>query len=77
MTQVMIQPSSWLPAGIRIGTANGRTVFQFSDELQARLEQLLDKRRDAPLNADDTAELAGLSELDRIFTFINAELAAR
>lgn len=77
MTQVMIQPSSWLPAGIRVGDANGRTVFQFADALQARLEELLARRRLEPLSDEEVAELAGLAELDRIFTFINAELAAR
>jgi hypothetical protein len=52
-------------------------LFRFTDELQARFEVLQSARKSRTLTPDEEAELAGISELSRIFTFINAQLAAQ
>ncbi|MEN9220820.1 MAG: hypothetical protein Q6M04_00125 [Thermostichus sp. BF3_bins_97] len=50
-------------------------MFRFSPTLQARSDQLLERRRTGSLSVEEEAELAGISDLSRIFTFINAQLA--
>ena len=77
MNQTVRQPSSWLATGIQINPADKYRLFHFTDELQARLERLLEKRKLTALVADEEAELAGLLELDRIFSFINAKFASQ
>ncbi|KYC37024.1 hypothetical protein WA1_46115 [Scytonema hofmannii PCC 7110] len=76
MKELMKQPSSWLPDGIKLNLADQFRPFSFSEELQIRLEELLEKNKERLLNADEQAELAGLLELEKIFSFINAKLAS-
>ena len=76
MKQLMKQPSSWLPNGIILNTSDQFRPFSFSEELQIRLEELLEKNKDNSLNSEEQAELAGLLELEKIFSFINAKLAS-
>lgn len=75
--QLMVQPSSLLPKGIQISQVNNLNLFKFTDELQARSDELLEQSKAELLTPDEAAELAGISELARIFTFINAVLAAQ
>ena len=49
-------------------------MFKFTDAAQERLEDLLARRKDMGLTAEEQAELDALAELDRIFTYINAQL---
>ncbi|NEP62069.1 MAG: hypothetical protein F6K31_34850 [Symploca sp. SIO2G7] len=72
----MKPPSSWLATGIELNPANQFKPFSFTNELQARLEELLEKNQARLLTSEEEAELAGLLELDRIFSFINAKLAS-
>ncbi|MDJ0600440.1 MAG: hypothetical protein QNJ37_16565 [Crocosphaera sp.] len=76
MKQEMKQPSSWLPNGIILNPSDQYRPFSFTEELQIRLEELLEKNKENLLDADEKAELAGLLELERIFSFINAKLAS-
>lgn len=76
ITQTMVQPSSWIDGGIEIQQVRGLNLFKFTDELQTRLETLLDRQKADRLTPEGTAELAGLTELDRIFTLINARIIA-
>lgn len=76
MTQLMKQPSSWLSNGIKLDSSDQFRPFSFTEELQNRLEELLDKNKDNLLDDDEQAELAGLLELEKIFSFINAKLAS-
>lgn len=76
ITQTMVQPSFWIEAGIRIQTVRGLNLFKFTDELQTRLEALLERHKNNSLNEAETAEFAGITELDRIFTLINARIIA-
>ncbi|MEB3232366.1 MAG: hypothetical protein VKJ64_15255 [Leptolyngbyaceae bacterium] len=74
--QLMIQPSSFIDADIQIQTVRGLRLFKLSETLQERLEHLNDRQRDSQLTADETLELTGILELDRIFTLLNAKIIA-
>lgn len=76
VTQTMVQPSSWVESGITIQKVQGLNLFKFTDELQARLEVLIEQKKAEDLTPEDEAELAGLAELDRIFTLMNARIIA-
>lgn len=74
--QLMIQPSSFIDAGIQIKPIRGLFLFKFSDDLQTRLESLNEKKRVSSLTPDEEMELTGILELDRIFTLLNAKVIA-
>lgn len=74
--QLMIQPSSFVDAGIEIKPIRGLFLFKFSDDLQDRLENLNERKRELSLTPDEEAELTGILELDRIFTLLNAKIIA-
>ncbi|WP_009632275.1 hypothetical protein [Synechocystis sp. PCC 7509] len=75
--QMMIQPSSLLPNGIEIRQVNNFNLFKFTDELQSRSDELLERNKNGLLTLDEATELAGISELSRIFTLINAMVMAQ
>lgn len=74
--QMMVQPSSWVETGIEIQIVRGLNLFKFNDELQNRLEILLDRHKENSITEGEAAELAGITELDRIFTLMNARIIA-
>ncbi|NJL82446.1 MAG: hypothetical protein HC890_04820 [Chloroflexaceae bacterium] len=74
--QLMIQPSSFIDAGIQIQPVRGLFLFKFSEDLQERLESLNEKQRESQLSSDEAVELTGMLELDRIFTLLNAKIIA-
>ncbi|NES97372.1 MAG: hypothetical protein F6K32_19560 [Desertifilum sp. SIO1I2] len=74
--QLMIQPSSFIDAGIQIKSVGGLFLFKFSEDLQERLESLNEKQRESQLSSDEAVELTGILELDRIFTLLNAKIIA-
>lgn len=76
ITQTMVQPSSWVATGVTIARIRDRSLFKFSEELQARLDELNQRKKAALLTTDEEAELAGILELDRIFTLLNAKIIA-
>ena len=76
ITQTMVQPSSWVEVGIQIQQVRGLNLFKFTAELQARLEALIDRQKANIITPEETAELAGITELDRIFTLLNARIIA-
>ena len=75
--QMMIQPSFLLPDGIEIQQVNNFNLFKFTDDLQARSNELLERNKAGLLTPEEAAELAGISELSRIFTLINAMIIAQ
>ncbi|MBC6477768.1 MAG: hypothetical protein GDA56_08240 [Hormoscilla sp. GM7CHS1pb] len=75
-TQLMLKPSS-LMQGIKMKEFGNIYLFAFASDLQAKLEKLLEKKKTDLLNSEEEAELAGILELQRIFTFINAQLASQ
>jgi hypothetical protein len=72
----MIEPSSWLRSGVTVEKVDGVNLVKFTDELHTRLEELLVKRKVEQLTPSEEAEYAGISELERILTFVNAKLIA-
>ena len=76
-TQLMVQPSSLISSGIRMSEFGDLYLFKFTTELQSRFEVLLEKKKADALTPEEEAEYVGISELERIFTLINAQLAAK
>ncbi len=74
MSQLMKRPSSWLFGGIKLNLTDQFRPFYFTDELHSRLECLLDKNKDRLLTSEEEAEMAGLLELERIFSFVMLNL---
>ncbi|MHC5718444.1 MAG: hypothetical protein ACYTX0_41785 [Nostoc sp.] len=72
---LMIEPSSWL-RGITIEKVNHVNLAKFTDELHTRLEELLEKGKAGLLTSEEEVESAGIAELERILTFVNAKLIA-
>ena len=75
--QLMIQPSSLMFSGIQIKQLNDVYLFRFTEELQTRSEELLERSKTGALTPEEEIELAGISELSRIFTFVNSKIAAQ
>lgn len=69
-----LKPSALLAERLQLERLEDLTVFKFTDAAQERLEDLLQRRKAPGLSADEQAELDALGELDRIFTYINAQL---
>ena len=76
ITQTMVQPSFWIEVGIQIQKVRGLNLFKFNDDLQLRLEILIERKKNNILTLEESAELAGITELDRIFTLMNARIIA-
>jgi hypothetical protein len=72
----MVQPSFWVESGIKIEKVRQAYLFKFTDELQSRLDDLSERKKSDSLRPEEEAELAGILELDRIFTLLNARIIA-
>lgn len=77
MTSTTIKPSTLLPEGICIQRINNLTLFKFTEELGQRMQTLLDKKKADSLTPEETTELEAIGELDNIFSYINAVIAAQ
>lgn len=75
--QLMVQPSALMSSGIQMSEFGNIYLFRFNDKLQSRFEELLEKRKTNQLTPEEEVEYAGISELQRIFTLINAQLATK
>lgn len=76
MVTTLNKPSSLIHE-IQLEKVGDCNLFKFSESLQIRLENLLEKKKADQLTADEIIELEAIAELDRIFTHINAMLAAQ
>jgi hypothetical protein len=76
MTTVIARPSSLL-SSIRVEKLEDLNLFKFNDELQARMEDLLEGKKADSLTPEEIIELEEIGELDRIFTHINAMIVAQ
>jgi hypothetical protein len=74
--QLMVQPSSFIDSDIQMKFVRGLYLFKFSEALASRLEALNAKQRNSSLTSDEAVEIAGILELDRIFTLLNAKIIA-
>ena len=72
---VPTKPSS-LIGSIKLEQVNQRSLFKFTDDLQLRMEELLESKKADNLTPSEVAELEAIGELDRIFTHMNAMLLA-
>jgi hypothetical protein len=52
-------------------------LFKFTEPLQSRFEELLAKKKENCLSSQEEAEYRGISELERIFTLINPQIATK
>jgi hypothetical protein len=62
---------------IRLEKVDHWHLFKFSESLQLRMESLLEKKKADLLMPEEMAELEAIGELDRIFTHMNAMVAAQ
>lgn len=76
MITTLSKPSSLIHE-IQIEKVGDWTLFKFTESLQLRMESLLEKKKADQLTSDEVTELDAIGELDRIFTYINAMLAAQ
>lgn len=76
MVDTLNKPSSLIHE-IQLEKVDDWNLFKFSDSLQLRMECLLEKKKADQVTLDEIAELDAIEELDRIFTHINAMLAAQ
>jgi hypothetical protein len=72
----LIKPSAFLPTGLCTQRVNNLTLFKFTTELGERMQELLDKRKADVLTPEEAIELETIGELDDIFSYINAVIAA-
>jgi len=75
--KLMIEPSYWLSTGIKLEKVNNLNLFKFTNELQARSDELLERSKSGLITPEEKAELDGISELAQIFTYANSVLAAQ
>jgi hypothetical protein len=76
MVTTLNKPSSLIHE-IRLEKVGNWNLFKFSESLQLRMENLLEQKKTDEITPDEIAELDAIGELDRIFTHINAMLAAQ
>jgi hypothetical protein len=72
----LLKPSSLIPKGLQVQQINHLTLFKFTDELGDRLQTLLDQKKANILTPEESLELEAIGELDEIFSYINAVMAA-
>lgn len=77
MTATLLKPSAILPEGLCIQQINNLTLFKFTDKLGERLQELLDKKNADTITTEESLELETIGELDNIFSYINAVMAAQ
>jgi hypothetical protein len=75
MTTIVPRPSS-LIGKIKLEKIARHNLFKFTDDLQERMEELLERKKAEELTPEELTELESIGELDRIFTHINALLVA-
>jgi hypothetical protein len=76
MVTTLNKPSSLIHE-IRLEKVGSWNLFKFSESLQLQMENLLEKKKADQITPDEMIELDAIGELDRIFTHINAMLAAQ
>ncbi len=76
ITENMVKPSFWVETGVKISKVRQLHLFKFTDELQQRLDELSENKKKGILTSEEEAELAGILELNQIFTLLNAKIIA-
>jgi hypothetical protein len=73
----LIKASTLLPQGLCTQQVENMTLFKFTDELSERMQELLDRQKADLLTPDEVLELEAIGELDDIFSYVNAVIAAQ
>jgi hypothetical protein len=73
---VLIKPSLLLHE-IQLEKIGEWNLFKFSESLQLRMEELLEKKRADQLAPEEISELDAIAELDQIFTHVNAMMTVQ
>jgi hypothetical protein len=76
MPSTLTKPSSLIHE-IRSEKVDDWLIFRFSDSLQLRMEELLEKKKQDNLSQGENSELEAIGELDKIFMHINAMSASK
>ena len=76
MSAAILDKPSSLIHEIRLEKVGNWNLFKFSDGLQNRMEDPLDKKKDNQLTEEEEREWEAIGELDQIFTHVNAMVAA-
>jgi uncharacterized protein YnzC (UPF0291/DUF896 family) len=76
ITENMVKPSFWVETGVKISKVRQLYLFKFTEQLQERLDELSEKNKTETLTSEEAAELAGILELNQIFTLMNAKIIA-
>ena len=76
MIPAISRPSKLL-GRIKVEKVDKFNLFKFTDELQKRMEELLERKKADLLTSEEVIELEAIGELDRIFTHINAMLVVQ
>jgi hypothetical protein len=77
MTASIIPPLITLPktlpldGAVRIELQNGIPIFRASQQIQTRIETLLDKREEITLTEPEEKELDSYAEIDDYLSFVN------
>jgi hypothetical protein len=74
--QPTIPRPSTLIKNICLETVDQWQLFKFDDELQNRMEDLLERKKGDQISPEEQLELDAIAEMERIFTHINALLIA-
>jgi len=74
---LMVNPSSLMTNGVEMREFGNVYLFKFTEQLQSRFEELLAKKKTYSLSSEEEAEYRGISDLQRIFTLINAQIATK
>ncbi|MDF5707217.1 MAG: hypothetical protein PUP90_05925 [Nostoc sp. S4] len=75
MTPAVVKPSSWLENGILVTKVNNLNFFKLTEELQARMQELVDRKQTNSLTPEQAAELEAIGELIVIITYMNGMIA--
>ncbi|MBE9070665.1 hypothetical protein IQ260_28905 [Leptolyngbya cf. ectocarpi LEGE 11479] len=60
-----------IDGAVRIELEEGVPIFRVSSQVQTRIEELLFKQKETPLNQDEEQELDSYEEIDDYLSFVN------
>ena len=60
-----------MDGAVRIELEEGIPIFRVSNNVQTRIEELLFKQKETPLNQDEEHELDSYEEIDDYLSFVN------
>lgn len=60
-----------IDGAVRIELEEGIPIFRVSSNVQTRIEELLFKQKETPLNKDEEHELDSYEEIDDYLSFVN------